>query len=52
MDYKVIITKDEYEINKFLQVGWLIDSVTPQRVSTGGLSHLYGDFCFVLKREK
>jgi hypothetical protein len=51
MEYKVVITKTELIINKYLQEGWIVDSVTPQRVSTGSGSHLFGDFCFVLKRE-
>lgn len=50
MDYKVVITKDEETINNYLQEGWIIESVTSQVVSTGGGSHLYGDFCFVLKK--
>ena len=52
MEYKVIITKIEDVINKWLDEGWVIESVSAQRVSTGGGSLLYGDFCFVIKREK
>lgn len=52
MEYKVVITKTELGINYWLDRGWIIESVTAQRVSTGGGSHLYGDFCFVLKKEK
>jgi hypothetical protein len=51
MEYKVIITKSESTINTELQLGWVVDSVTPQKVSTGGGGHLYGGFCFVLKKE-
>jgi hypothetical protein len=51
MEYKVIITKSEYIINGWLDKGWVIESVSPQRVSTGGGLLLYGEFCFVIKRD-
>jgi hypothetical protein len=49
-DQKVIITKSQTEINRHLEEGWKILSVTPQQVSTGGGSHIYGDFLIVLHR--
>lgn len=51
MEYKVIISDSEKTINDWLEKGWLIESVTAQRVSTGSGSYLHGKFCFVIKRD-
>jgi hypothetical protein len=51
-EYKVIITKNESRVNQLFIDGWVVDSVTPQYMSTGGGSQLEGGFCFVLSRLK
>jgi len=50
--YKVVITYNNEEINEFLEQGWVIESVTPQRVAVTGDSYstVRGKFCFVLER--
>ncbi len=52
MKYKVIITNNQEEINGFLNQGWVVDSVTAQRVSTSGQGYtsMRGHFCIVLKK--
>lgn len=49
-EHKVVITNVSEIVNGYLRDGWVVVSVTPQHVSTGGGSHLHGNFCFVLKR--
>lgn len=39
-EFKVVITDDEVVINRLLEVGWLIHSITPGTEK----------FCFVLKK--
>lgn len=51
-EQKVIITSRESIINEWLDKGWSIKSVTPQCVSTGGGSHLMGNFLIVLFKNK
>lgn len=47
--YKVIITKDQLEINQWLRDGWAVHSVTAQHVSIGDVAvKAEGNFCFVL----
>jgi hypothetical protein len=50
-EQKVIITRNESIIQKYLDDGWRVISITAQNVSTGGLSHLYADLAIVLERE-
>ena len=47
-EQKVIITKTDTEINREIENGWRIKSVTAQQVATGSGSHLYGYFLIVL----
>jgi|688.fasta_scaffold1963499_3 hypothetical protein len=47
-EQKIIITKTESEVNREIENGWRIKSVTAQQVATGGGSHLYGSFLIVL----
>lgn len=49
-EHRVVITSHESNINTYLKDGWLVVSVTPQIVSTGGHSHLESNFCFVIKK--
>ncbi len=51
MEQIVIITDKQNVINNLLNKEWHIVSVTAQHLSTGGNSHLYGNFCFVLERK-
>lgn len=50
--FKVLITDEESRLEYWLENGWIIDSVTAQKVSAGGESirNLRGNFCFVLKK--
>ena len=57
MKHKVIITKEEDRVNGFLDDGWLVESVTSQRVidRRGKMKSNYSElisskFCFVLKK--
>lgn len=47
MQYKVIITKEQDEINVWLDKGWIIESVTAQHVSSPHYAEK-GSFCFVI----
>jgi hypothetical protein len=49
-EHTVVITNVSEVVNGYLMDGWVVVSVTPQYVSTGGASHLNGKFCFVLER--
>ena len=50
--HKVIITSNQDNVNHLLDNGWMIVSVTSQRVAAGGgYDYSYsGKFCFVLKK--
>lgn len=50
-EQKVVITKSETTINRHIEEGWTIESVTAQHVATGHGSHLEGQFCFVLVKK-
>ena len=50
MEQRLIITDSYYDVNEYLNQGWKILSVTPQHVSTGGGSHLRGNFAIVLEK--
>lgn len=56
MEQKIIITDSEYEIQKYLDMGWRVISITPQYVSTAaggqryGSERVNGKFCFLLER--
>jgi hypothetical protein len=50
MENKVIITNNEDSVNRYLDKGWIVKSVTPQFVATGASFELKGYFCFVLER--
>lgn len=53
---KVLVTGDEYagdiqnKIDKILEDGWFIVSVTAQHISTGSGSHLRGGYLIVFER--
>ena len=53
---KVLVTSDEYasdiqkKIDKILEDGWFIVSVTAQHVSTGCTYHLTGGYLIVFER--
>jgi hypothetical protein len=53
---KVLVTSDEYasdiqnKIDKILEDGWFIVSVTAQHISTGSGSHLRGGYLIVFER--
>lgn len=50
MTQKLIITDSVYDVNKYLDKGWKIMSITAQHVSTGGGSHMRGNFAILLER--
>jgi hypothetical protein len=50
MEQKIVITNVAAEINYLISDGWKVVSITPQYPSTGGSSHLFGGFCFLLER--
>jgi len=53
---KVLVTGDEYasdiqnKIDKILEDGWFIVSVTAQHISTGSSSYLRGGYLIVFER--
>lgn len=53
---KVLVTGDEYasdiqkKIDKILEDGWFIVSVTAQHISTGSAGHLRGGYLIVFER--
>jgi hypothetical protein len=49
-EQKVIISDEDFKIQRYIQEGWLIVSVTAQHVSAGAGYAQYGKFCFVLER--
>jgi hypothetical protein len=51
MEQKIVITNVAAEINYLISDGWKVVSITPQYPSTGGNSHLFGGFCFLLERK-
>ncbi len=46
MEQKVIITDSQYIVNSLIEEGWLVKSITPQYVTTGGNSHFMVNFVF------
>lgn len=53
MEQKVVITRDQSEINGYLQKGWIVVSVTAQNINYGGNQYErqpLGNFCFLLER--
>lgn len=50
-EQKIIITRDDFEINREIEHGWLVKSVTAQHCSTGSPTLMYGYFCFVLEKK-
>jgi hypothetical protein len=56
MEQKVMITDSQYDVQKVLDNGWKVVSVTAQHVSnsSGGQTYNtttnYGKFCFILER--
>ena len=50
MAQKLIITDTSSDVNRWLEDGWKIMSVTAQHISTGGGSHLRGNFAIVLEK--
>lgn len=51
MEQKVVFTAKSETINKELQDGWRVVSVTPQAVSCSGSGYsIVGIFCFVLEK--
>jgi hypothetical protein len=45
-EQQVIITANTYDVNKYLENGWLVVSVTPNH--TGAFTN----WCFVIERDK
>ena len=54
MEQKIIISDSQYDVQKLLDNGWKVISVTAQHVSIGGGSYTTnnGKFCFILERDK
>ena len=54
MEYKVVITDSQSEINSWLEKGWKIQSVTAQHIAGGGqISYTTkAPFCFVISKSK
>ena len=52
MEQKFIIADRDYEINDLLRDGWIVVSITSQRVATGGTSTVTGGFAILLERPK
>ena len=50
MTQKLIITDTSSDVNRWLEDGWKIMSITAQHISTGGGSHLRGNFAIVLEK--
>lgn len=52
MKQKVIISDVEYNVQRLLDEGWKVVSVTAQHVSIGGGNYTTnnGKFCFILER--
>jgi hypothetical protein len=54
-EQKFIITKDESDIQEWLDRGWEVISVTAQYVSVGGAGNIHaerGKFAVVLQKQK
>lgn len=50
MEQKLIITDSVHDVNGYLEDGWKVVSITAQHISTGGGSHLRGNFAILLER--
>lgn len=50
MGQKLIITDSVHDVNGYLEDGWKVVSITAQHISTGGGSHLRGNFAILLER--
>lgn len=50
MGQKLIITDSVHDVNEYLEDGWKVVSITAQHISTGGGSHLRGNFAILLER--
>lgn len=51
MEQKVIITDSQYDIQSYLDKGWIVVSVTAQHVASSSSYVTNGKFCFVLERK-
>ena len=52
LEYTVIITELETFVNRTLDQGWKVESVTASHLCSSGVTTTHGKFCFVLSREK
>jgi hypothetical protein len=51
MEQKFLITNEEGRVQRLLDEGWIVISITQQVVSAGG-GHLIGKFAVLLERKK
>jgi hypothetical protein len=52
MEQKFFITDSQYDVQGWLDKGWMIVSVTAQHVSTGSSQWLSGKFAIVIEKKK
>ena len=50
-EQKFIITDSQYDVQNYLDKGWVIVSVTAQHTATGSSFQVHGKFGIVLERE-
>ena len=52
LEYTVIVSDSETPVNRKLDQGWKVESVTASYLRSSGATTVHGKFCFVLSREK
>lgn len=50
-EQKFLITDSQYDVQKYLDMGWHVVSVTAQHTATGSSFQVNGKFAVVLERE-